>query len=290
MNNYVITTDYTSDQVDGFYERTGIERVILPVDMAGKTYDCRTSNITAKDFYQKMRDGATASTSQVSQFDAMEIFSKHLEKGEDILHFCFSSGCSSSFDNFTATVNELKEKFPDRRVEVIDTLAGSGALGIMVDIADKMKRDGKSLDDVKNWIEENKLKFNHYFIVDDLANLKRGGRLSRIEAALGTVLGIKPVLILDKDGKISAIAKVRGKKKAYQAMIDSVVENIDKDNNDYILMTHGDCPDVVEEIGNRIEELVGIDVKYTDLDYVIGAHAGPDVVAVFFIGKDKRNK
>lgn len=285
MEKFIITTDYTADMPESFFIENKIDRVILPFTIDNKEYDGRDNTISYEEFYSKIRNGSIASTSQVSQYDAEMIFSKYLEQGYDILHLCFSSGVSSSFDNFAATVKELKVKYPERKVLVIDSLSGSGGLGIMVDKALKMQKSGKTLEEVADWIEKNKLRFNHFYVVDDLGNLKRGGRISKIEATLGMALNIKPVLSLDDRGKINAVAKLMGKKKALNSMVQRVIDGIIPEENDFIVITHGGNLSLAKELGSKIKEKLDIEIIYTDLDYLVGAHAGADVVAVFFIGK-----
>lgn len=289
MSNFVITTDYTCDIYDEFWQENNIPRMIMPIIINDAEYDLENTKISKVEMYNQMRAGAIAKTSQVNQFDALQKFSDILAKGKDVLHISFSSGVSSSFENFGATVNELKKKYPERRVEVIDSLAGAGALGIMVYDAINMQKQGKSLDDIKNYIENNKLKYAHYFIVQDLTNLKRSGRLSAIEATIGTILGIKPVLKLDTTGKIDVESKVRGTKKAYKAMIDATMKDINIPENDFIIMAHSDCLDDVKQIGAVLEEKTGLPVKYCELNWLIGAHVGPNTVSVFFKGKPREN-
>lgn len=289
MNKFVITTDYTADLTEQFYQESGIERVLLPFNIGNAEYDIKNSALSYTDFYNKMRSGAVVTTSQVSQYDATQIFSKHLEKGLDILHLCFSSGVSSSFDNFAQTVKDLKVKYPNNRVVVIDTLCGAGALGIMVDKAYKMQQGGKTLDEIATWIEKNKLRFQHFFVVDDLASLRRGGRLSGLEALVGTILGIKPVLALNHAGKILPIAKVRGQKKAYAEMERLTLDQINVEENEYIIVGHGDNLEYAKMVGEPIAKATGLPIVYNYINYLIGAHAGPNVVAVFFLGKTRKN-
>lgn len=287
-NNFVITTDYTADLSEEFYAKSGIDRAILPFNIKGGDYDIKNNAISYHDFYQALRDGNFATTSQVSQYDAKEIFTKHLKEGKDVIHFCFSSGVSSSFYNFPPTIEELKEEFPDRKVVVIDTLAGAGALGIMVDHANKMRENGADFDAVVKHFEENKLKYYHYFIVSDLKFLKRSGRISGIEATLGVILGIKPVLSLDHAGKIKPVAKQKGMKKACQAMCTNLLDKLDRENSDYIIIGHGDNIEQAHKLGEMIKQELDIEIVYNNVSHLIGAHAGPDCLALFFLGKEIR--
>lgn len=290
MNKFVITTDYTCDIDNQFFEDNNIVRVVMPVNIDGVEYDLESTKISPKELYDKMRAGSVCKTSQVNQFDAITKFNNILNEGNDILHLCFSSGVSSTFENFASTVNELKKKFPNNKVIVIDTLCGSGALGIMLYDCVKMQKEGKSIDEIAEYCENNKLCYSHYYVVQDLAHLKKGGRINAIEATIGTILGIKPVLSLDYSGKINVVSKVRGSKKAFKAMIDMVMKNIIIPNNDFLIMAHSDCLEDAIDIGKVLSERTGLEVKYCDLTCLIGAHVGPNTVAVFFKGHERQGQ
>lgn len=288
MNKYVILTDMTCDLNPEYFTKNNVERLTLPFEIDGVTYNKFETLMPYPEFYQTMRDGKMPKTSQVNQYDAAEIFTKYLEEGYDILHLCFSSGVSGSFDGFKPTLAELKEKYPDRKIIVIDSKAGSGALGIMLDKALKQKAAGKSMEEISKWIETNKLKFHHLFMVEDLQHLKRSGRLSKAEAALGQILGVKPILSLDAAGKIDPVAKVRGSKKAYAKMIELTVEEYDPANNDFIVVSHGDWLEKAKEIGDEISQKVGLPIVYCNVNYLIGSHVGPKAMAVFYYSKKSR--
>lgn len=289
MSKYAITTDYTADYSEEFYAETKIDRLILPFNLGKEEYDLRDKKIDFHTFYQSLRDGVGVVTSQVSQYDAKNVFSEYLKQGLDVIHFSFSSGCSSSYDSFNATVNELKEEYPNNRVYIVDSLAGAGALGIMVDKAYRLQQNGMAFDDLIAWAEDEKLRFRHYFIVDDLKFLKKSGRLSGIEATIGSILGIKPVLALDVNGKIKPVAKPRGSKKAYLAMRDYLAEEFDADNNDYVMVGHGDNIETAHKMASIIKESIpDVKIIYNNVSHLIGAHAGPDCLAIFFYAKTKR--
>lgn len=292
MNKFVITTDYTCDIDSQFFAENNIQRVVMPINIDDVEYDLETKPITSKELYDKMRGGALCKTSQANQFDALSKFSDFLSQGYDVLHLCFSSGVSSTFDNFKATVSELQKKYPDNKVVVVDTLCGSGALGLMLYDCVKMQKAGKTIVEIAEYVNEERLKYQHYYIVQDLAHLKRGGRISAIEATIGSILGIKPVLSLDVNGKINVVGKVRGTKKAFKAMVDLVMKNIIIPENDFLIMTHSDCLEDVKEIGEVLHQKTGLEIKYCDLTCIIGSHVGPNTVAVFFKGlpREEKNK
>lgn len=290
MNNFIITTDYTCDINEEFFAENNVMRLIMPITIDEEEYDLESKKITAKELYDKMRNGASCKTSQINQFDAITKFNEILSSGNDVLHLCFSSGVSSSFANFTPTVNELKKKYPNNKIIVVDTKCGSGALGLMLYDCIKMQKEGKSIEEISQYCEENKMRYSHYYVVQDLAYLKKGGRINAIEATIGTILGIKPVLSLDYEGKINVVSKVRGAKKAFKSMIDMVMKNIIIPENDFLIVTHSDCLEDAKEFGSILQERTGLKIVYCDLTCIIGSHVGPNTVAVFFKGHERQGQ
>jgi EDD domain protein, DegV family len=285
---YVITTDMTADMADNFLKENDIDVVSMPYTIGGVEYG-RDNAQDYPVFYNEMRGGALTSTSQADIFDAEQVFIKHLERGEDIIHICFSSGMSGSYDNLWVLSKTLMSKYPGRQIAVIDSLSGAGGEGIFVYYAKKRKDAGASFDELVNWCNENKLNFRHYFIVDDLNHLKRGGRISKIEAAIGTILGIKPILDLSYSGKIIPLQKAMGRNKAIQAMLELTKKNIYLDENDFVLVGHGDCIEEARLMGSKISSaLGGIAIKYCFVNYLVGAHAGPNSLAIFFYGSKRK--
>ena len=284
MSKYKITTDYTCDLSEDFWRENPTERVIMPYSICGKEY-YTDEDMDYKMYYKLLKEGNMATTSQVVQYDAEERFSKIMEKGYDIIHLGLSGGVSSSHENFTPTVNSLKEKFPDRKITIVNTLNGSGGLGIMVYEANKNMKNGMSYDDNVKYLESIVPNVYPLFVVDDLIHLKRGGRLSLVEATLGTLLGIKPLLALDKNGKICVEAKARGTKKAHIAMVEKTLETIIPEDNDFIIITHADNIEGAEKLGNLIKEKINVDIMYAPLTKVVGSHVGKDTLAIFYKGK-----
>lgn len=287
--DYVLTTDMTADMADDFLVNNNIDIVSMPYIIDGIEYG-RDNCHSYPDFYNLMRNGAVASTSQVDLFDAELVFDKHLKNGKDILHISFSSGMSGSYDNLKIIANDLHQKYPDRKILIIDSLSGAGGEGLMVYYAFKKMQEGATINELANWCEDNKLNFRHYFIVEDLDHLKRGGRISKIEALLGKIMGIKPILDLSYSGKITPIQKAMGKNKAISTMIDHLKKKVILDKNDFILVSHGDCLKEAQSMGQKIKDVLGnIAVKYSYVNYLVGSHAGPNALAIFFYG-EKRKK
>lgn len=286
---YVITTDMTADMADDFMKNNNIDIISMPYTIDGIEYG-RDNSQPYHEFYDNMRKGAMATTSQVDLFDAENIFEKHLKNGEDILHISFSSGMSGSYDNLQIIAKDLLEKYPERKIVIIDSLSGAGGEGLIVYYAFKKKQEGATLKELADWCEENKLNFRHYFIVEDLDHLKRGGRITKIEALLGKIMNIKPILDLSYSGKITPIQKAMGKNKAISTMIDHLKKKIILEKNDFVLVSHGDCIEEAQSMGQKIKAaLNNIAVKYCYVNYLVGSHAGPNSLAIFFFG-EKRKK
>lgn len=284
MSKYKITTDYTCDLSEDFWKENPTERVIMPYSICGKEY-YTDEDMDYKVYYGLLKAGNMATTSQVVQYDAEERFSKIMAEGYDIIHLGLSGGVSASHENFMATVKSLNEKFPDRKITIVNTLNGSGGLGIMVYEAYKNMKNGMSYEDNVKYLESIVPNVYPLFVVDDLIHLKRGGRLSLVEATLGTLLGIKPLLTLDKNGKIGVEAKARGTKKAHIAMVEKTLNTIIPEDNDFIIIAHADNMEGAERLGNLIKEKVNVDIMYTPLTKVVGSHVGKDTIGIFYKGK-----
>ena len=287
MQNYAITTDMAADMPEGFFESRGVDVVPMPFSI-GST-DCYTEGIPGyKEFYERMRDGETATTSQVSSYDAIKVFESHLEKGEDVLHISFSSGMSGGHSALTSSACELERRFPGRRVRVLDSLSGCGGQGLMVRDALAMRDKGMSLDETADALAASAMCYNHFFIVEDLGTLYRGGRLSRLEATVGTLLGIKPLLELNHSGKIMPLLKVMGKKKAIAALAEYAAKYYRPAVDKLILVEHGDDEAGAAALADKIRALIpDARIETCYVNYLVGAHAGPGALAVFFKGAER---
>lgn len=285
MREYVITTDATADLPAGWLENSGVEVVAMPYVMGDTEYGISKKQ-TYEDFYSAMKAGAMPTTSQASLESAEDIFSKYADEGKDILHISFSSGMSGSFSGVSLVAKQTEQKY-GVTVKVIDSLSGAGGEGLLVYYASKLKKEGKTLEETAEWIENNKLYVNHLFVVEDLAHLRRGGRVSRIEALLGGILGIKPVLKLSDEGRIVPVAKARGMRRAVENMIEAAESSFTPDKNDFILVSHGHNEEAAKLLGQTLFSKFGVRVEYSYVSYLVGAHAGPGCLAVFFMGKNK---
>ncbi len=291
MNPYVIMTDTTADLPESYIREHELSILSLKYMMDGETYD-REHPLQVEDFYIKMRAGSMPTTSQVNPEEARSTIYAHLEKGFDVLYIAFSSGLSGTYNSGKIAAQEIREDglFPERKIVVVDSLCASLGEGLLVHQAVKQKEAGKSLEEVADWLEKNKLHICHNFTVDDLFHLHRGGRVSKATAILGTMMNVKPVLHVDDEGHLTAIGKVRGRKKSVSALAERMAEQIKgyEDQNDIVFISHGDCIEDVEYLKKLIEEKFGIHeflVNY--VGPTIGAHSGPGTLALFFIGEPR---
>lgn len=286
-NNYMITTDNMADLPLDYLTQQNIPYVKLSYIMDGKTYEGR-ADFDSKHFYQLIREGCMPTTSQVSYLDAKDFFEAYLKQGKDILHISFSSGLSGSYNNCYVAAQELKAEYPDRNIVVIDSLCASLGEGLCVDYAVRLRAAGKSITEAAHMLEEKKLHICHFFTVDDLNHLYRGGRVSRFSAVAGGILSIKPVLHVDNEGHLIPIGKVRGRHASLRALVDHMENNMIPDENTTIFITHGDCLEAAEYVRDLVKEKYHINnFLINTVGPVIGTHSGPGTVALFFFGKER---
>lgn len=287
MVDYVITSDNTCDLPAEYYEEHKIPYLKLSYIIDGEVLEGK-ADFDHKDFYEKVRGGCMPTTSQVTILDAKQFFEEFLKAGKDVLHIAFSSGLSGTYNSCCVAAEELKEEYPDRSVVVIDSLAASLGEGLLLHYAILQRDAGKSMVEVADYVEGIKNNICHFFTVDDLNHLYRGGRVSRVTAIAGSIIGIKPVLHVDDDGKLIAIGKVRGRKGSLKAVVDHMENNMIPDKNDIIFISHGDCVEDAELVKQMIKERYGIESYLINpIGPVIGAHSGPGTIALFFVGEKK---
>lgn len=287
MKEFVITTDNMADLPSSYYEENQIPYMFLTYTMDGVTYH-RENQLSSGEFYRRMREGSMPTTSQVNAEEAKELWRPWLEKGYDVLHIAFSSGLSGTYNSCRLAADELKEEYPDGTVRVIDSLCASLGQGLYVDKAVRMKREGKTMEEIAGWLEEKKLNLCHVFTVDDLFHLHRGGRVSKMTAVLGTMINIKPVLHVDDEGHLIAVGKVRGRKRSLIKLVDMMEERLAdcSENNDRVFISHGDCLEDAQFVARLVRERFGIeDILINPVGATIGAHSGPGTMALFFLGK-----
>ena len=285
--NYVILTDSTTDISQEIADEIDVKVWPMQFELDGLTYrnfpDER--EMKSDEFYDIMRKGKMPKTSQINVVDFCEYFSDYLDKGLDVLYICFSSGLSGTYNNSLIAIEELKGRYPDRKIISVDSLAASMGEGLLVYLAAQQKKKGMGLEELAKWVEDNRLHLCHWFTVDDLHHLKRGGRVSPATAIVGSALNIKPVLHVDDEGHLINMSKVRGRKASLNAMVDQMVETY-TDQFDTVMICQGGCHDDAEYLAGEVKKRVkGVKkIIMGNIGPVIGAHAGPGVLALFFYG------
>ena len=291
--NFEIVTDSSCNLVEDMIDDFGLH--ILPltfmVDGEDKVYQSylKGERTDLKQFYTMMREGKVFKTSLPNLADAESLFREILAEGKDILYLGFSSGLSGTYQAIELLTKQLQEEYPNQKIFSVDTLAASGGQGLLIWYAVQHARAGESIEQVRDWVEENKLHLAHWFTVDDLMFLFRGGRVSKTAAWAGTLLNIKPVLHVDDEGHLIPMEKVRGRKKSLNALVDHMASSANKPISDQmVFITHGDCADDAEYVASLVKERFGVrEVVINYVDPVIGAHSGPGTMALFFLA-DKR--
>ena len=287
MRDYIIFTDSGADLSDSMVKEWGVE--IIPILFLFGTQSFEgwpdEREITFKEFYRRLREGETSSTSQVNITDYIEYFTPYLAQGKDILYIGLSSGLSGTLNSARLAVEELSVKHPEASIKAIDSLGASLGQGMLVWHAVQMKKQGKPLAEIAGWLEENLLKAAMWFTVDDLNFLRRGGRLSAGAAILGGMLNIKPVLHVDNAGKLIPMEKVRGRKASFTALLDHMEKTGVDIAGQTIFLSHGDCLEDAEGIAAEIRSRFGVkEVMLSYIGPVVGSHSGPGTIALFYMG------
>ena len=287
MRDYVITVNSTVDLPKEWLEERNVPVVPLRYTIDGQTYE-DMSGLTAKEFFDKLREGKMSVTSQVNPEEASAALEPFLKEGKDILHLAFSSGLSGTCNSMKIAGEELKEEYPEAKIIVIDTLCACLGEALLLYKALQQKEAGKTIEETAAWVEENKLHICHDVTVDDLNHLHRGGRVSKATAVVGTMVKIKPIIHMDDNGKLQVVGKERGRKKSLNKIVDMAVEQSEGWDNDIIMITHGDCIEDAEYVAGLVREKMGIDnILINNIGTVIGSHTGPGVVAVFCMGNKR---
>lgn len=290
MNPYVFMTDSDSDLPFRYVDELNLSMVYMPYMVDGMEYmDDLGRNGTQKEYFDNMRAGAAPSTSLLPVGAYLEYFEPCFEAGKDILFVAFSSQLSGTINNVYAAREELLEKYPERKMIVVDTLSISAPQSILILKAHELYRQGKSMEEVAQWLEDNKLRAQAWFTVDDLKYLRRGGRISAVAATVGSMLDLKPIITETKEGKLVSSDKVRGRKSALRLIADRAAENIEDPAQAMPIIIHADAPEdaarLEKLLRERIPELGEVQIWY--VGPVIGAHCGPGTVAVCYFGKER---
>lgn len=288
MKNYVIITDSGCDISSAVLKEWGVENIDLSFRFENEDRQYLASEMDIKTFYDRMRDGGIAKTMAINPETFMTEFEKILSQGKDVLYLGFSSGLSTTFNSSKIAASELLEKYPDRRIECVDSLCASAGQGLFVYLVAQKSNSGATLDEAVEYANSIVYNICHWFTVDDLVYLKRGGRVSPAVALVGKVLGIKPVLHVDNEGKLISMSKARGRKAALSALADKYGELAKSEHSDTVFISNADCMDDVKELENMLRSRYNVDVKLVaDIGTVIGAHSGPGTIALFFVAKER---
>lgn len=285
----IIFTDSCCDLPLSFVKENNIEVMELKVNLKGEEIpDDLGESINYKDFYKLIRNGEMSTTSQANVGEFQGKFEKYINDGYSIIYIGFSSALSGCVNSARLAMENIKLDNENADITIIDTKSASMGLGVLVYYGAKMLKDGKSKDEIVSWIEENKLRVNHWFTVDDLNHLKRGGRISSSVAIVGTMLSIKPIMHVDNEGRLTPVSKVKGRKKSIKVLQEKILENIINPEDQTIFISHGDCLEEAEHLRELITSEIKVkDVIINNIGPVIGSHAGPGTIALFFIGNSR---
>lgn len=288
MNDYVIYTDSGCDIRSELLKEWGVKYSLLTFQFESENKEYSNEDMGIDVFYNRMKVGDVARTSAINPDSFSSAFEKILKTGKDILYLGFSSGLSTTYNSARIAAEELLADFPDRKIITVDTLSASAGQGLMIYLVSEKKKAGATIEETAAYAEEIRPKLCHWFTPESLTYLKRGGRVSPTVAFVGTVLGIKPILHVDNIGKLVNVTKVRGRKASLNALVEKYGELAEDKKNGTVFISQADCSDDANYIEAQLKEKYGADVQViTDIGPVIGAHAGPGTIALFFVGKER---
>lgn len=285
--SYKIITDSGCDFTQEKYAELGLAVAPLMVNFRGESYPDRNDE-SLKDLYAGLRAGEVSTTAAVNPEQWAEAMEPVLKADEDVLVLAFSSGLSTSYQSAEIAAGDLREQYPDRTILVVDSLCASLGQGLLAYYACKKRDEGLDLQELYQWLLNNRLHLCHWFTVDDLMYLKRGGRINAATAIMGTMLSIKPVLHVDDEGHLVNVGKARGRRASIQAMAKKVGELAEGYDNSVMFISHGDCPEDAEYLRSLLESQYGVKEVYINyVGAVIGSHSGPGTLALFFMGQHR---
>lgn len=293
MADFIISCCSTADLTKEHFEERNIHYICFHYELNGKQYeDDLGQSLSFDELYTKMRQGAETKTSQINVVEYEEYFEKFLQQGKDILHVCVSSGVSGAYNSACMAKNILKERFPERKIYIVDSLGGSSGTGLIMDEMAQLRDEGFKIDELYEWVNKNKLKMQHWLFSTDLTYFIKGGRISKTAGFVGSVLNICPVMSVNGEGKIIPRYKVRTKKKVIEALVNQMEENAagGLNYNGKCYISHSGCYEdakaVADLVESRFKKLSG-SVEINNIGTAIGCHAGPGTVGIFFWGKER---
>ena len=293
MSDYVISCCSTADLSKEHFEKIDVHYCCFHYEMDGVQYlDDLGQSMDFDVFYQRMTDGAMTKTSQINADEYEEYFTQFLSQGKDVIHLTLSSGISGTFNSANLAKALLEDKYPDRKIYVIDSLAASSGYGLLIDHLAAMRDSGATIDELAAWVEEHKLNLNHWFFSSDLTFFIRGGRISKAAGAVGTVLNICPLMNVDFEGRLIPRYKIRTKKKVIQAIVDKMAEQAEggTDYSGKCFISHSACEEDAKAVAALVEERfpnLNGRVLINSIGTTIGSHTGPGTVALFFWGQKR---
>ena len=286
---YRVFTDSCSDLPKDYVLARALSVIPLRFHIGGKEYlDDFGQSMSCKEFYGKLREGATSTTAQINTEEFCRNFSPVLESGEDVLYLAFSSALSGTYQSARLAAEELKARYPERTVAVVDSLCASMGQGLLAHYALNNRDAGMSLAENVAWLEENKGKVCHWFTVFDLNHLRRGGRVSAAAAFVGTMLSIKPVMHTDNEGRLTMVGKARGRKASLKALLDAIERLAIEPEKQTMFICHADCEEEAKQVAAEIQRRFGTtDIRIHYIGPVIGSHTGPNTMGLFFVGTER---
>ena len=290
MRDYIVMTDSCCDLTDQMARELELEVLPLTMHMDGENYpnDLAGTAISNQEFYKRLRAGKIATTSAANVGQFQEAMRRVLQSGKDIVCVCFSSALSTTYQSAVIAADDLRPEFPEAEIYVVDSLSASLGQGLLLYLAVQQKRKGLSAVELAKWVEDNRLSVCHWFTVDDLNFLKRGGRVSATTALLGTMLSIKPIMHTSDEGKLVPVGKARGRKAAIKTLLDKI-ENLGiHPENQTMFICHADCEEDAKAVAQTIKDRFGTPTVHINyIGPVIGSHTGPDTMGIFFVGTQR---
>ncbi len=290
MRDYVIMTDSCCDLTDQMARDLELEVLPLTMHMDGQDYpnDLAGTAISNQEFYKRIRAGKLATTSAVNVGQFQDAMRRVLESGRDIVCVCFSSALSTTYQSAVIAAEDLRAEFPEAEIHVVDSLSASLGQGLLLYLAVEQKRKGLTAAELAKWVEDNRLTVCHWFTVDDLNFLKRGGRVSATTALLGTMLSIKPIMHTSDEGKLVPVSKARGRKAAIAALLDKIEDLGIHPEKQTMFICHADCEEDAKAVAQTIQDRFGTPTVHINyIGPVIGSHTGPNTMGIFFVGTQR---
>lgn len=288
MSNFAIFTDSACDLSEKVLNELDVKSIDLTFVFEGEEKQYTNRDMSVADFYDRMRKGGVAKTSAINADTFKTVFEEELKKGNDVLYIGLSSGLSATYASARMAAEELGESYPDRKIMAVDSLCASAGQGLLVALASDMRKSGADVSKTARYVFDIRMSVSHWFTVDDLVYLKRGGRVSTATALLGGMLNIKPVLHVDNEGHLVSVSKARGRKAALKEIVEKYGELAKTPNEGRIFISQADCMEDAKEVARMIKEKFGVETELIEnIGPVIGAHAGPGTLALFYIAKER---